>query len=137
MKDRRVLKALLFSATMPVDDLSDRYQTLLAARAELALHRNDDRTDGAVFDLLSILAEHFPEMPEPEDRASAQNLLAAAMIDPDKLGNWSESEVAVYEDLVVNVAIVRALVRNYGIDMNGSPALLNWVARYRNFLANV
>lgn len=137
MNDRRVLKALLASSMMPIPNeaLSLRYQRLIAARDAVVMNRDNDETSAKVAALFAILAEEFPSRPTVEQKPFARELIADALIDHEKLNNWSDGQTSILEDLVANVAVARALVRNYGVRLTQNDILV-WMSRHRDYLAN-
>lgn len=124
-----------------VEELSDRYKRLLAARNDLAANRDNDQTIEKLRALMTVLREDFPERPAKEDMVLARELLGELIGDPEKIADWSEAQVAILEDLVVNIGIVRALLRNYGIGCGANEEdnsfareeLVAWAMQHRDY----
>lgn len=139
MNDRRVLKALLASAMMPIPEgtLSLRYRRLLDARNAVVANRDNDETPNMVSALFAVLDADFPARPTDDQKPFAQELISEALLDFDKLDNWTDGQTSILEDLLVNVAVVRALVCNYRVRMDERDELLVWTVRNRDYLTNI
>ena len=129
--------AVLAAITSDVYEGDARYEELFAARSALIaenfrqrteLSRNIDRELNA---LLDILATHFSEMPDDDQRELAQEMVHAIITNPIALDDYSQRQLSAIEDVVVNVAIIRTLIYSYEVrPSDDNEIFVDWMARY-------
>lgn len=117
-----------------IDSYLDHYEQLFFLRDTLVqAHRNGDDTRdlvGAVFDMLD---EEFGEMPDDDDRERAREIITGLFNNPREIEDLVENQIAVIEDVAVNVGLVRSLLYSYGVNLD-CDAFFKWVARYRFYM---
>lgn len=131
-----IIDTALTSGQLPQGELPARYEPLFRAYYELVEKRGTDETPALLQNLIDILARDFSNFPDSDYRARAQEVIGMVMAERTMFKTLVQSERDAIEDVLINIGMMRALVRSYGI-RGPADVFVGWANRITPYLAFV